>query len=499
MTYECLKKGSNDSITRQVTIYKSQIRENIEVTPSIISGSDLKAPVTRFVQKQSDGIYMIAIQIGDMPPLKVDNKIPLLKTPIKEGTFLDSDVGFLLSDVSSPVISHHTYSLDDTNTAITVPYGQFTNCIRMKYTIRGAETVNEVTFWLAPKIGLVKSIEIMKSNKTNNITETEMSLKNIDYNTPTGAAQVPMGIEKKERATIEWLTDNYIANMKGVDFLLLYITIIIAALILGWKFIRNADSTGQEPPLPLPSNPDPYELAYLRGGVQEVIRLAVFKLVQVHSLVSNAKDFKIVRASDSAEPPAMSDMERIVYKELDSPQTMRSVCRRLSSEFKERCFPLEQRLYNDRLLTTQAALDRARMVMIALLSIIFLLGGYKLAVALSRGRTNVIFLVVSAVIGAILTIRISRTRRLSRRGSDYLKRLQAELKDEKNAAVPEVGIEGPNLTLLVALFGFGVLQGTAYAQYVNVLAPSRSSFNDNYVSSGGCGGGGGCGGCGGGN
>ena len=148
----------------------------------------------------------------------------------------------------------------------------------------------------------------------------------------------------------------------------------------------------------------------------------------------------------------------------------------------------------------QAVIGRARLVRIALLSVIVLLGGYKFAVALSTGHTNVAFLVISAIIGVILAIWVSGTNRLSRRGRDYLKELQARMRGGKNPAGTDLGIESPNLTFLVAIFGFGALQGTAYAPFSNVLAPPRSSYSDNYINTGGCGGGGaGWGGCGGGN
>ena len=224
-------------------------------------------------------------------------------------------------------------------------------------------------------------------------------LKKIDYSIPAETAQAPVVQEKTAPETKARPAGNYIANMKSVDFLLFYIVVIVVGSILGWMFIQKADSTGSEMVMVLPPNPEPYEISYLRGGIQEVMRLAVFKLVQARSLVSSGKDRKIARVDGSVELSAMSDMERAVYDELIDPQTMRSMSKRLSSKLRELSYPLEQRLVNERLLTTQAAKGRARLVKIALLSIVFLLGGYKLYVALSSGHTNVGFLIFLAVIG----------------------------------------------------------------------------------------------------
>jgi hypothetical protein len=116
---------------------------------------------------------------------------------------------------------------------------------------------------------------------------------------------------------------------------------------------------------------------------------------------------------------------------------------------------------------------------------------------LSRGRC--LSYIDTEGIATILILRIFRTPRLSKRGRDYLKGLQEKFKDSKNSVVPDQGIENTGLTLLVALFGLTVLQGTPYASYMTVMAlPSSSSFYaDTGVGGGGCGGGGG-GGCGGG-
>jgi hypothetical protein len=95
-----------------------------------------------------------------------------------------------------------------------------------------------------------------------------------------------------------------------------------------------------------------------------------------------------------------------------------------------------------------------------------------------------------------LSVKICQSRWLSRRGVDYLKRLQAQAGEQSKSAVWEPGIESPSLTLLVAVLGLGALKGTPYASYVKVLAVQGSS-GDSFTGGGGCGGGGG--GCGGGN
>ena len=44
--------------------------------------------------------------------------------------------------------------------------------------------------------------------------------------------------------------------------------------------MRGRDRTANLPPLPIPADPDPCEIAYLRGGENEATRLIVFDLIQ---------------------------------------------------------------------------------------------------------------------------------------------------------------------------------------------------------------------------
>jgi len=311
---------------------------------------------------------------------------------------------------------------------------------------------------------------------------------------------------------MELLTDNFIANMYGPDFLILYLVTILVAFMLGKYFIRKADTSDRDQPQPLPTRPDPCELAYLRGGVPEVIRLTIFRLVQAGCLtLANARTGTIARAVGFTDAAKLSGMERTVYMELEKHRTVRDLCRRLFAKFQKDCGPLERRLMERHLLADQALIDSARSVRMTLLAVILGLGGYKLAVALSRGRTNVVFLVILALAGCILTLWKCKTPRLSKRGKDYLKQLRAEREDEKDAIGTDTEIGGADLTFYVALFGFGMLAGTEYSGFTDVLASPSSSSEDSGGGGGGCGGGssdggssdgggggGGCGGCGGG-
>ncbi len=73
---------------------------------------------------------------------------------------------------------------------------------------------------------------------------------------------------------MQWLIENPIGSMRGPYFLLLYGNRLCRHLALAFWHRQKLDSSNRETPLEVPPNPDPYQLAYLRGGVAEVLRLA---------------------------------------------------------------------------------------------------------------------------------------------------------------------------------------------------------------------------------
>src|SRR5688572_33475134 len=109
---------------------------------------------------------------------------------------------------------------------------------------------------------------------------------------------------------MDWLSNNPVANMYGPHFLLLYLTVILAVMVGCRWAARRSDSTSGELPPPIPVNPDPYEIAYLRGGPNEVARLVVFDLVRLGyvKLRSNA----IRRSEVHPDPALLNELQNAV-------------------------------------------------------------------------------------------------------------------------------------------------------------------------------------------
>src|ERR671912_33278 len=111
---------------------------------------------------------------------------------------------------------------------------------------------------------------------------------------------------------MDWLMNNPLADMYGPLFLFVYAGAIAATAIACRVATRRLDWTAKMPPPPVPSNPDPHEIAYLRGGENEVTRSVVFALVQKGLLrvSQTGKDYQVGRTAESPERRGLTQIER---------------------------------------------------------------------------------------------------------------------------------------------------------------------------------------------
>src|SRR5215469_1261902 len=66
----------------------------------------------------------------------------------------------------------------------------------------------------------------------------------------------------------------------GPQFLAAYGALCVAVLVLATWFVRSKDTSTDTGPEPLAKDLDPYEIAYLRGGKNELVRYLVFELTR---------------------------------------------------------------------------------------------------------------------------------------------------------------------------------------------------------------------------
>lgn len=287
---------------------------------------------------------------------------------------------------------------------------------------------------------------------------------------------------------MEFLFDNPLANLPGQLFLMLYATVIAAAIITFQIFKRRFDTTQQTTLPPIPSNPDAHEIAFLRGGSNELVRSVIFALnrkgfLQVDTDLKNKS--AIIR--QTATKPAkheLNSLEQKVYKWFAVEQTPKNIFAKngLTSELELFAATYEQNLRKHNLLTGADVQSRVTRFKWKLFACVAALGSYKLLAALAHERYNIGFLELMTVAALVTFALMNNLPRISALGKLYLERLQ--LAFDRLKSPPQINQVMPSaivqtsvarkatafsavdpMLLAVGVFGLGALTGTPYDNY----------------------------------
>jgi len=333
---------------------------------------------------------------------------------------------------------------------------------------------------------------------------------------------------------MDFLLDNPLATLDGPAFLVLYVSVIILLAIALSVARANSDRSDDLNIPAIPPAPDPYEIAFLRGGANEVARVIIFSLIQKGfvEIVSEGKTSHLKQASLAPGPNGLSVIEQTALDWL-------GLSREAGEVFEKKYGLVEQiepflSVYRDSLekkqvLTSLESSRRLRKYGISAATFVCAIGGYKVLASIAYGHFNVAFTIVASFVGFLVIGAISTLPRLTKLGKKYLERLGLAFEDLKyrsqapyirtteTKVLPRPAMAGVDpLLLSVGLFGPTILTGTVFDDYNMAFQRSQqqaasaacggacgggcSSGSDGGGSScgGGCGGGGcGGGGCGG--
>ncbi len=324
---------------------------------------------------------------------------------------------------------------------------------------------------------------------------------------------------------MDFLFDNPLANMYGPYFLVFYGIFTISTIVVFHIFKNRLDKTAHFAVPPIPHNPDAFEIAYLRGGANELARAVVFSLAQKNLLkfVNGDKTSQIYPTNIQFDLRSLSPIERTALGWFGTSREVKEMfhlkeglgvtLKPYSETFQARLemqhfFPDEETKKRNSRLTVQAFL------------VFGCLGAYKFIAAIYGGYFNVLGIIFITLIGTFFLAAAAKMPRLTKLGKIYLERLQIAFERIKpsNHNPLSAGQNVPSATfasvdpflLSVGVFGGGALAGTVYSDYNQTFQRAQ---NQSSVSSGSCGsgcgssscssggdGGGGCGGggCGGG-
>lgn len=191
-------------------------------------------------------------------------------------------------------------------------------------------------------------------------------------------------------------------DLPGPQFLAFYAALAVAAFILYRLALRRVES-GEPPPLPLS---DPYQMAYLRGGTAEAVRIAVLSLVD-RDLLEIDGDKMVTRGSPSVE--GLPPIEAAILARCSSPATAQDVFTGFA--VAAATAPYEARLGALHLLPDRAMRARRWRWLGIAAAVLLVIAIVKIEVALGRGRSNVAFLLMLMVLAPLALLPAAQRRR----------------------------------------------------------------------------------------
>ena len=323
---------------------------------------------------------------------------------------------------------------------------------------------------------------------------------------------------------MEFLLDNPLATMDGPTFLVLYAVFALITLAVTAIAKSNIDKTDRMPAPAIPPQVDPYEVAFLRGGENEMARAVVFALVQKgFAAISADGKGRILKHGEAPDPRSLPEIERQALDWLGSEREAKEVFDTndgLSARLKRFGQVHDHALESRQFISSDLMKVKARTYARAAALLLGALGGYKILAAILSGRSNVIFAIIMTIAAVLIALTMRKVPRMTKLGKKYLERLQAAFEDLKyksqaphiagSTAAPaatQTGFAGVDpLLLSVGVFGTGILAGTMFAGYNDTFARAQQQAASSSSSCGsscgsscssGCssGCGGGCGGC----
>jgi uncharacterized protein (TIGR04222 family) len=305
-------------------------------------------------------------------------------------------------------------------------------------------------------------------------------------------------------------------NLTGPQFLLFYLAWGVGGLLLAWttrasrlkKLESSADARRWNPGY-YPEESEAYAIAFLRGGRSEAAYVLLGRLVSA-GLVEVTED-KVRRVRKPKRERHLLPIENIALLAVQDGgapgQVETAIERAVSSDLDS----LELDLERQGLLLSAAEQKNLRKIQGLALLAVSGLGLAKLAVALSRGKPNIGFLLLLLAAYTLAALLLLRPLRISPPGRFYLE----WLRESHQGLVPLAANDGAGLAVATSIFGHNAVPDPTETIDRRHRKPERDGGGgcgagagdsggdsggggDGGGSGGGDGGGSGCGGCGGG-
>lgn len=298
-----------------------------------------------------------------------------------------------------------------------------------------------------------------------------------------------------------------ILDLPGPEFLNAFGLVVIIVLACVYLCIRLADRTDRRPPPPVPQNPDAMEVAFLQGGVNQVMRTLIYDLAQ-RGFVALAPEDHVVPTESQPQPGDLNAMETLLLEAAQAKPKAHALFedRRLRRRLLEQLAPIRAKLAAEDLIKPESVKVWRRRAQIGGTLIIVGVALAKIVVEWMRGPANLAYLIflAAASVAALFALAYVMTRtHASRRGHAYLDAMRLAYGGRLKAAVAHIGSPGPEARafhgaslFLIGLYGFSPLKGTTEAMFAEAFSRGSQSQGSNCGTScsGSCGDGGASGG-----
>lgn len=307
---------------------------------------------------------------------------------------------------------------------------------------------------------------------------------------------------------MEILLDNPLGTMYGPYFLVFYGFVIFFTLVILGITKTRVDQTDKLALPPIPSTIDPYEIAYLRGGINEMARSVAFSLMQKGFLeIEDQGSGKYLnRVKDKTDSARLNSIEQISLDWIKTRQEIEKIFQPngLVDQLKQYGEVYEIRLEQQQMLIGDKIKARMSRLKWIAISLIGGLGIYKIFVAVLMGHFNFVGIILFGAAGLTIAHFVSKLPRMTKLGKRYLERLQLAFNSLKYEAqkgylpsneprvVQQATFAGVDpLLLSVGVFGGVILAGTVFDDYNQTFQKAQHQA----AASGGSSCGSGCGSC----
>jgi uncharacterized protein (TIGR04222 family) len=272
----------------------------------------------------------------------------------------------------------------------------------------------------------------------------------------------------------------------GQFFLLIFTIFSISLFVASIIILKNDGSMKNS----LPIHVEPYEIAYIRGGIRTVIETAIFSLVGKNRIEIIGDAVRI-----SGNKSELNKIERKVFNFFEKNSKLKDILLSeiLKKNIKTSLSNIIVKLEKLELIENKRLRNKKNILFFIDYFLIFITGGLKIYFGLSRGKPSInLIILFSLSLVIFYKVLFEKNKRVTELGKLYLKTVESNLTHIKTKIISKNDILEIDIPIVFAIFGAGIF--ITIPTFVD-LSTTMQIIENTMSSSGGADGGSGCSGC----